>query len=104
MPIDLFRRVAEAEGWSDATQLGILLRFIESRQDRLAFSAFLAQYRLVGPDSDADPADKFMWEVIEHLGNPGLAITAAFQQFCLNTHDLLTPRQAAERWCCWSLM
>jgi len=44
-----------------------------------------------------------MWEVIERLGNPGLALNAAFQSFCANAFDLFTPRQAAERWCCWSI-
>ena len=103
MSADLFRRIADAEGWSDVTQIGILLRFIEAQRDCAGFLAFLTQTRAATEDNDLEPADRFMWEVIEHLGNPGLAIMAAFQEFCLNTHDLLTPRQAAERWCRWSV-
>lgn len=103
MPSELFHRIAQAEGWSEATRTSLLLRFMEAEYDHSAFSCFIAQIRAASQDDDIDPADRFMWEVIALLGNPGLAINGAFQQFCLNCHDLLTAHQAAERWCCWAV-
>lgn len=44
------------------------------------------------------PADAFLWEVAEELGDTGLARDADFQQFCANMHGTVTPAQAAESW------
>ncbi|OAN53494.1 hypothetical protein [Sphingobium sp. TCM1] len=54
MSADLFRRIADAEGWSDVTQIGILLRFIAAQRDRASFFAFLTQTRAATTDSDLD--------------------------------------------------
>ena len=68
-------------------------------QDDLAtFEDFLAECCDL-PSDVSDPADRFMWEVAEKLGNPGLALNAAFQSFCANAFDLLTPDRAAGSWC-----
>lgn len=103
MPDTLFHQIAESEGWTHATQLGLLLRYIGAQADLPGFADFLAQCSEAESDDNIDPADQFMWDVAEHLGNPGLALDAAFQSFCGNAFDLLTPQQAAERWCCWSV-
>lgn len=103
MPDTLFHQFADSEGWSEAAQIGLLLRYIGTQGDLATFADFLAHCRDSEPGGVIDPADRFMWEVIERLGNPGLALNAAFQSFCANAFDLFTPRQAAERWCCWSV-
>lgn len=103
MPDTLFHQFADSEGWSEATQIGLLLRYIGAQDDLATFADFLAQCRDSEPGGVTDPADRFMWEVAESLGNPGLTLNATFQSFCANAFDLLTPRQAAERWCCWSV-
>lgn len=103
MPGTLFHQFVDSEGWSEATQVELLLRYIGAQNDLAAFADFLAQCRDTERGGVSDPADRFMWEVAERLRNPGLTLNAAFQSFCANAFDLLTPRQAAERWCCWSV-
>ena len=44
---------------------------------------------------------RFMDAVIGVLRDPGLALDPSFRRYCAGCQDLLTPRQAAERWCCW---
>lgn len=48
-----------------------------------------------------EPVDRFMQDVIDRLGDPGLALEPSFRSWCAGNHGLLSPRQAAERWCCW---
>jgi hypothetical protein len=103
MPDTLFHQFVDSEGWSEATQVGLLLRYIGAQDDLTTFADFLAQCRETERGGVSDPADRFMWEVAERLRNPGLTLNAAFQSFCANAFDLLTPDQAAERWCCWSV-
>lgn len=103
MPDTLFHQFVDNEGWSEATQVDLLLRYIGAQDDLAAFADFLAQCRDTEPGGVSDPADRFMWEVAERLCNPGLTLNAAFQSFCANAFDLLTPSLAAERWCCWSV-
>ena len=83
MPNALFRQMADTEGWSEATQIGLLLRFIENGRDPSVFLSFLSQCRADSPAAHTDPADRFMWQVVELLGNPGLALTSAFQDLSL---------------------
>lgn len=99
----LFRRIAESEGWPHAAQVDVLLRYIGAQADVSAFTDFLDQCREPETDSKTDPADRFMLEVVGYLANPGLTHNAAFRSFCGNAFGLLMPRQAAERWCCWSV-
>lgn len=47
------------------------------------------------------PVDRFMQDVIDRLADPGLALDPSFRTWCADNHGLLSPRQAAERWCCW---
>lgn len=47
------------------------------------------------------PVDRFMQDVIDRLADPGLALDPSFRSWCAGNHGLLSPRQAAERWCCW---
>lgn len=42
---ELFEVVAANEGWTDATQVEILLQYIENQQSSAAFEDFLAQLR-----------------------------------------------------------
>src|SRR3546814_17015311 len=72
--------------------------YIGAQDDLAAFADFLAQCRDTESGGVSDPADRFMWEVAERLCNPGLTLNAAFQSFCANAFDLLTPSLAAERW------
>ncbi|MDE8652162.1 hypothetical protein [Novosphingobium album (ex Liu et al. 2023)] len=101
----LFRDVASAEGWSDATQIAVLLRYIAQQAPAGAFGAFLAGQRADPADEDAgtDTADAFMRAVMILLADPGLKRNAAFRSHCRHAQGLLTPRDAAERWCRWSL-
>ena len=48
-----------------------------------------------------DPVDRFRQDVIDRLGDPALALDPSFRSWCVGNHGLLSPRQAAERWCCW---
>jgi hypothetical protein len=48
-----------------------------------------------------NPVDRFTQDVIDQLGDPGLALDPSFRSWCAGNHGLLSPRQAAERWCCW---
>lgn len=98
----LFRRIADSEGWNEATQIGLLLSYIEAQRDMPGFAAFLARSLASDLDVASDLEDRFMNIVAELLDSPGLILTTAFQLFCLNSSDLLTPRQAADRWRCWS--
>lgn len=40
---DIFIDTADEEGWSDATQIDVLLRYIENQQSPEAFQDFLAE-------------------------------------------------------------
>lgn len=42
---DIFIDTAAEEGWSDATQIDVLLRYIENQQSFEAFEDFLAELR-----------------------------------------------------------
>ncbi|SER15169.1 hypothetical protein [Sphingobium sp. YR768] len=48
-----------------------------------------------------DPVERFMQDVIDRLRDPGLALDPSFRSWCASNHGLLSPRQSAERWCCW---
>jgi hypothetical protein len=52
MTESLFRAVAASEGWSEGTQIGVLLHYIDNQQSDAAFSEFLA-----GQRSDAELPD-----------------------------------------------
>jgi hypothetical protein len=91
MPDTLFHQFADNEGWCEATQVGLLLRYIGAQDDLATFADFLAQCRDSEPGGATDPADRFMWEVAENLGNPGLTLNAAFQSFA-PTPQTCSPR------------
>lgn len=103
MPDTLFYQFADSKGWSETTQVSLLLRYIRAQDDRANFADFLAECRDSEPGGVTDPADRFMWDVADSLGNPGLTLNVAFQSCCANAYDLLTSCQAAERWSCWSV-
>jgi len=42
---ELFEGIAVEEGWTGATQVEVLLQYIENRQSHAAFEDFLAQMR-----------------------------------------------------------
>lgn len=42
---ELFEDIAAEEGWTDATQVEVLLQYIENQQSHAAFEDFLAQMR-----------------------------------------------------------
>ena len=50
------------------------------------------------PVTECSAADRFMWELIETLQNPSLALDAAFQHFCLDAHDAMTLEQGVAEW------
>lgn len=54
-----------------------------------------------GTAAAIDPVDAFLQDVIARLGNPELACDPSFRTWCAANHGLLSPRQTAERWCCW---
>src|SRR3546814_1701715 len=88
MPDTLFHQFVDNEGWSEATQVDLLLRYIGAQDDLAAFADFLAQCRDTEPGGVSDPADRFMWEVAERLCNPGLTLNAAFQRSEEHTSEL----------------
>ncbi|MDJ0277681.1 hypothetical protein QLH51_12825 [Sphingomonas sp. 2R-10] len=92
----LFRRVAADHGWTDAAQVAVLLRYAAHTGSAAMLQAFLDRER--GAANDDDP---FQDAVIAILRDPGLVLDASFRRYCAGCRDLLTPRQAAERWCCW---
>ncbi len=92
----LFRRVAAEKGWTDAARIAVLLRYVAQQTAPATFTAFLERAR-----HEDDPAERTVAEVVALLGDPGVALDAAFRDFCARSVDLLTPRQIAERWCCW---
>lgn len=93
----LFRQAATDAGWSDAAQVGVLLRYAARTGSVATLRVFLDRERRAAGDAD----DPFIEAVIASLRDPGLALDAAFRRYCTGCRDLLTPRQAAERWCCW---
>lgn len=48
-----------------------------------------------------NPADIFVQDVVDQLGDPALALDPSFRRWCSANHGLFSARQAAERWCCW---
>lgn len=93
----LFGRIAAEAGWSDAGRIAVLLRYAARRGTPETFAAFLADERA----DEGDTVTHVIEKVITLLRDPGLALDPAFRGFCARSHDLLTPRQIAERWCCW---
>lgn len=93
----LFRQVAADRGWNGDTQIEILLRYAADAGSTARLYAFLAREQI----GNAEAADPFTDAVIAALRNPGLALDDAFRRYCAGCRDLLTPRQAAERWCYW---
>ena len=89
----LFLSVAAQEGWTDASQVQVLLRYIAHQASPEAFGDFLDGER-TEPCGDAfdarDPADDFLWAVVAELRNPGLTRDASFRGYCRNSRDLLT--------------
>lgn len=97
MTEDMFGGIADRARWSDATRVAVLLRYAATHGTPEMLAAFLTAE---GP-ADDDLVARVTREVIVLLRDPGLALDAAFRGFCARTADLLTPRQIAERWCCW---
>lgn len=93
----LFRRAATDAGWSDASQVGVLLRYAAHAGSPATLRTFLDRERR----ATRHECTPFMDAVIGVLRNPGLALDPSFRRYCAGCQDLLTPRQAAERWCCW---
>lgn len=93
---DHFARVAAAEGWSLATQVGVLLTYIDNQASPEAFEDYLAEQRFDDPSGDSDR--DFLWAVAQALQHPRLALAAEFQEFCGNASDQLTVEQAVEAW------
>ncbi len=93
----LFRQAAADCGWTGDMQVEILLRYAAHAGSTARLRAFLAREQI----GVADEADPFTDAVIAALREPGLALDDAFRRYCAGCRDLLTPRQAAERWCCW---
>ncbi|WP_454883022.1 hypothetical protein [Sphingomonas oryzagri] len=98
-----FHRIAADKSWSEARQIAVLLPAIGHHATPDIAAAVLAEIRSLSGDTVPDSvADRFMWDVVALIGNPGLVLSAAFQGYCLNSWNLLTPEQAGERWCCWN--
>ncbi|EQB16815.1 MULTISPECIES: hypothetical protein [Sphingobium] len=93
-----FHQMADSEGWSETTQIDLLLRYISAQQDETGFADFLAQYCEADSQDVGHEAERFTREVAEHLDNQDLAVDPAFESFCGNAFDMLTSRQTAERW------
>lgn len=95
-----FQNISAAEGWALATQVEVLLGYIENQQSPDAFTDYLQGQRADGAEVDClrEPADKFMWAVADILQHPALALDAGFQEYCANAHDLMTADHAAESW------
>lgn len=100
MPHTHFQRVADSQGWSEAEQTDILLDYIARQDLPAAFADFLGQAATAQHD---DAAARYRREIIALLGDPDLAGRPAFRSYCAASHGRLTPRQAAERWCCWQV-
>ncbi|WP_339348698.1 hypothetical protein [uncultured Sphingomonas sp.] len=92
----IFHQTAADAGWNDAAQVGVLLRYAAHAGSTATLRIFLDRERLA-----ADDTDPFTDAVIAALGDPGLALDHSFRRYCAGCRDLLTVRQAAERWCCW---
>jgi hypothetical protein len=96
----IFETFAAEEGWTPATQVFVLLGYIENQQSPEAFRDYLESQRAetaVSAD-DCDPADAFMWMVAGILQHPALTRQAEFQEYCGNAHGLMTAEHAAESW------
>lgn len=93
----LFRRAAADAGWSDAAQIGVLLRYASHAGSAATLRDFLDRERR----APANEVDAFIDAVIVILRDPGLALDPSFRRYCAGCRDLLAPRQAAERWCRW---
>src|SRR3546814_13191069 len=102
MPDTLFHQFVDNEGWSEATRVDLLLRYIGAQDDLAAFADFLAQCRDTEPGGVSDPPDSFMWEVAEPPCNPALTLHAAFQSLAATAFDLPTPTMPPDPWCCRS--
>ncbi|MET3436026.1 hypothetical protein [Sphingomonas sp. 1185] len=92
----IFRQAAFHHGWSDKTQTAILLRYASHAGSPATLRRFLARAQ-----DAVERDDPFTDAVIAILRNPGLALDESFHRFCIGCRDLLTPQQAAERWCLW---
>ncbi|AMK23238.1 MULTISPECIES: hypothetical protein [Sphingomonadaceae] len=97
---ELFAITASEEGWSDTTQIDLLLDYIENQDSIDAFADFLAERRahVPTPSLYTDPADAFLWEVAELLQHAGLIQSPEFQTFCATIFDTMTAEQAADFW------
>ncbi len=87
-----FSRIADEEGWSETTQITVLLRYIENQHSPEAFSDFLEGQRA------ESPAYRFLWDLAAALQQSTLVHCADFQEFCANMHDMMTIEQAVESW------
>lgn len=54
----LFEEIAEQQGWTDATQVEVLLRYIENQASPEAFQDFLNEQVAAELSLDPDPDDE----------------------------------------------
>lgn len=96
----IFETLAAEEGWTPATQVLVLLGYIENQRSPEAFRDYLEGQRaeLVDPTDEGDPADAFMWMVADILQHPVLIRQTEFQEYCDNAHGVMTAEHAAESW------
>lgn len=96
----IFETIAAAEGWTPATQICVLLGYIENQRSTDAFQGYIESQRAEtnGDGEDEDPADAYMWSVADILQHPALTRQADFQEYCGNAHGLMTAEHAAESW------
>lgn len=95
----IFETLAAEQGWTLATQIAVLLGYIENQRSPEAFRDYLEGQRAdEASANDNDPADAFMWMVADILQHPGLTRQAEFQEYCGNAHGVMTAEHAAESW------
>ena len=95
----IIRHDASEEGWTEATQVDLLLRYIENQDSACAFSDFLAEQRADDLSRWDDPAaDTFLSDVANALQDADLANRPEFQSFCANSFEAMTVVQTADLW------
>lgn len=96
---EFFATTASEEGWTEATQVDLLLRYIENQDSACAFADFLADQRADDLSRWDDPAAyTFLSDVANALQDADVAHRPEFQRFCANSFETMTVVQTADLW------
>ena len=92
----IFHEVSTAEGWTETTQVDVLLGYIEWQQAHDIFRDYLEGRR--ADVLEAENCDDFTRAVADSLQHPSLALDTDFRVYCGNVRDAMTPEHAATVW------